>query len=193
MIDPVRAITNSATGQSGHILATMAAGFNAHVTLIRNQTHPIPSMVDTQSIQSSQDLLHRCKQMISKTDVFIMNAAVSDFTITPFHTKQSRQSELSLTLTPTIDILATINQIKPSGCVSVGYCLTDTVNLSVAKQKMIQKGCDVMIANGVDNIGNPKRTIHYIDQNHQAHPISGCVEQVSHAILKHLHTTLTGR
>ena len=50
---------------------------------------------------------------------------------------------------------------------SIGYCLSDHDNLiDIAKQKMVAKGCDVIIANAPDNIGQPNRTFHII-QNDQ--------------------------
>ena len=87
--------------------------------------------------------------------MLIMNAAVSDFSIIPKPTKQSRQSFSTLDVCPTTDILAAFNEKKLPHCKSIGFCLSDAEDLiTIAKQKRIEKSCDVIVANGIDSFGS---------------------------------------
>ena len=162
-IDPVRSITNSATGISGHAMANMAAFFGANVTLIRSNQHPVLNSIKSIDISTASELEHALLPFASSCDMLIMNAAVSDFSIIPKPTKQSRQSFSSLDVCPTTDILAAFNEKKLPHCKSIGFCLSDAEDLiTIAKQKRIEKSCDVIVANGVDSFGSDFRTIHII-------------------------------
>ena len=162
-IDPVRAITNFATGRSGHVMANMASYFGADVTLIRANQHPVLNSVKPIDISTASELEQVLLPFASSADTLIMNAAVSDFTVIPKPTKQTRQSFSTLDVSPTTDILAAFNAKKSAHCKSIGFCLSDSDDIiSVAKQKRIEKGCDVIVANGVDSFGSDLRSIHII-------------------------------
>ncbi|MGA0241636.1 MAG: bifunctional phosphopantothenoylcysteine decarboxylase/phosphopantothenate--cysteine ligase CoaBC [Candidatus Marinamargulisbacteria bacterium] len=179
-IDPVRAISNHASGMSGHALANIAAGFGADVTLIRTHTHPTLSTIQCLQVQTTDDMRSACQSMVHASDALLMNAAVSDFTV-PFQaTKHSRQHPLSITLTPTHDILAEFNEQKPDHCISVGYCLSDTDNLeALARKKKDAKGCDWMVANHSDNLGREKRHVTIISPDNHTHTFTGSLPALS--------------
>ena len=163
-IDSVRCISNHASGRSGHIIANMAAFFGAKVSLIRTNHHPHLDSIITLNVTDHQSLEQALLPLSQTCDKLIMNAAVSDFTITPSKYKLNRGDFKTLTLTPTNDILKQFNQQKSVGCKSIGFCLHERDDLiEVAKRKMLDKKCDVMIANDTSSFGQPYRTIHIID------------------------------
>ena len=88
-IDPVRSITNSASGESGHALANIAYGFGATVTLIRTVSHPVFSGINCINVSSAAELSDELNLRPS-TDALFMNAAVSDFSTIASKTKQPR-------------------------------------------------------------------------------------------------------
>jgi phosphopantothenoylcysteine decarboxylase/phosphopantothenate--cysteine ligase len=160
-IDPVRHIGNLGSGISGHVMANLAASYGAKVTLIRSKKHPILSSIHCIDVNTAADI--RDAVLTQTCDALIMNAAVSDFTLTAQEKKQSRGCSLNLTLSPTEDILKAFNQKKPPHCKSIGFCLSDEDNLTgIAQNKRIQKGCDVMIANNSKNFGREHRSFHVI-------------------------------
>ena len=166
-IDSVRHISNNGSGTSGHALANIAASYGADVTLIRTKQHPTLSTIKCVDVSSASEMKTAVFAQKEHCDVLIMNAAVSDFTTTPQDKKQSRGTPITLSLNPTDDILRQFNKESKTTCKSIGYCLSDHDNLiDIAKQKMVAKGCDVIIANAPDNIGQPNRTFHII-QNDQ--------------------------
>tara|TARA_Y100001935_G_C17311120_1_gene516353 strand:+ start:4279 stop:5439 length:1161 start_codon:yes stop_codon:yes gene_type:complete len=166
-IDPVRHIGNLGSGVSGHVLANIAASYGAKVTLIRSKAHPILSSIHCIDVSTASEM--SAAVLAQACDALIMNAAVSDFTVTAQEKKQSRGSSLNLELTPTEDILKTFNQRKPSHCKSIGFCLSDEDNLiDIAQNKRTDKGCDVMIANTSNNFGRDHRSFHVITPKHTA-------------------------
>lgn len=164
-IDPVRHIGNLGSGVSGHIIANLAASYGANVTLVRSKAHPVLSSIRCIDVSTAAEM--RAAVLTQECDALIMNAAVSDFTITAQEKKQSRGSNLNLELTPTEDILKTFNQKKPSRCKSIGFCLSDERNLvEIAQKKQTDKACDVMIANTSKNFGRDHRSFHVITPKH---------------------------
>ena len=186
-IDPVRTITNHATGLSGHALANMAAFYGAKVTLIRTTTHPTLQSIHCIQVSSANDMQQALADFYTNCDALIMNAAVSDFTVEKQATKQTRGSHATLQLTPTPDLLKTFNQHKAPHCISVGFCLSDADNLAdVARKKMIDKHCDIMVANDVTAIGTPLRS-GYMLQGEDAVAFNALsLETLSHTILSRM-------
>ena len=86
-----------------------------------------------------------------------MAAAVPDFRA-PYQTHKIRRSEaLTLTLTPTPDILQALSVIK-SHQKMVGFCLGDEANLiEMAQEKLRKKNLDLVIANTHHNVGSSMR------------------------------------
>ena len=179
-IDPVRVLSNRASGQSGHVLANVLVGFGARVTLIRPVTHPTLRRVSCVFAPTVLDMDQACQAQQSDCDVFIMNAAVSDFTVPRHQKKHPRHAPLSLTFTPTTDILASFNEHAPDHCVSVGYCLSDQPNLvDIAIKKRHQKKCTLMVANHPDAIGANQRTITLINQQDASTTVSGSLQTIA--------------
>lgn len=164
-IDPVRSITNKSTGLLGHTMANIAAGFGARVRLIRTVQRPTLSTIACIEVQTAQNMADALL-VDAPCDALVMAAAVSDFTVSPFDTKQARGSYQSLHLTPTPDILATFNQQKSPQCKSIGFCLTDDANaLDIGQKKRIAKGCDVMVVNGPEAFGTHYRDVHILSSD----------------------------
>ena len=183
-IDPVRSITNSASGKSGHVLANMAAYFGAKVTLIRTTEHPILDCIDTINVTTAEELKSALIPFATHCDKLIMNAAISDFTVKPNDKKLNRQSFDQLNVTPTDDVLKAFNQLKTSTCKSIGYCLSDSEDIvSLAKQKMQDKGCDAIIANGVESFGAPRRSAHIISKSDHVELQDATIYDLSQHIL----------
>jgi phosphopantothenoylcysteine decarboxylase/phosphopantothenate--cysteine ligase len=191
-IDPVRSITNHATGKSGHILAIIAASFGATVTLIRAAKGPTIAGITSIDCESAQEMHDACMAQSDSTDVLIMNAAVSDYTI-PYHPqKLPRHAAPSLSLSSTPDILAAFRKKAPATTRCVGYCLSDADDLiACAIQKKNQKGCDIMIANAPSDLGQDQRQVIVIDASNTPHPLSGSLTDISVGILRHIYGAST--
>jgi phosphopantothenoylcysteine decarboxylase / phosphopantothenate---cysteine ligase len=189
MIDPVRAITNLSSGKMGFALASVAANMGAEVTLIRGASAlSSPKNVKSVSASSAESMYQAVMQEIHHQDIFIAVAAVADYTPTQKNAHKIKKSEqsLSLSLTPTKDILKEVAMLpKPPFC--VGFAAESEHVIEHAKQKRISKKLALIIANEVTHaMGNDQNQVTLIDDNGM-HPLPlASKTDVATAILSHM-------
>ncbi len=151
-IDAVRAIVNHSTGTMGFALAAAAQERGALVTLIAGPVAlPTPRGVERVDVTTAAEM-HAAVERAIDADVFIMAAAVADFTPAhPVDGKIKKQvttgNGLTLTLVPTVDILATVGAQKQAHQTVVGFALEHTNVVDYATQKLSTKNADVIVAN----------------------------------------------
>ncbi len=155
-LDPVRVLTNRSTGAMGIAIAEEARGRGATVTLVLGPTHlAAPAGVTTVRVESALEMLRAAEAVVDQAEVLIAAAAVSDYrpaSAEPSKLKRSdpRAGELRLVENP--DILATLAprmHAASSAKVVVGFAAeTDHVEAN-GKEKLLRKGCDLLIANRV--------------------------------------------
>jgi phosphopantothenoylcysteine decarboxylase/phosphopantothenate--cysteine ligase len=157
-LDPVRFLGNSSSGKQGIALAQAARERGAEVTLIcANVTLPLPHGVDVVQVETGSQLAAAVLARSEHADVVVMAAAVADFApVQVLDTKMKKvagQEEVTLTLRPTVDILAKLSADKKPGQVIVGFAAeTGDSNGSVlehAQKKLATKGCDLLVVNQV--------------------------------------------
>lgn len=166
-IDPVRYLSNAATGALGFALAKAATAAGAHVTLIAGPTHLAPPNVAAMhQVESADDMFAACKKFSRTADVIIMTAAVADVRPVkraPQKLKKNRNGKFSLKslpLEPTPDILHFLGEKRKKSQFLVGFCLESDHLITKAQQKMYDKRCNVMVANGIDALQpTPQRVI----------------------------------
>jgi phosphopantothenoylcysteine decarboxylase / phosphopantothenate---cysteine ligase len=156
-IDPVRYITNKSSGKMGYALADAAQKQGAKVTLISGPvTLPPPAGVDVISVITAEEMLQAVMQNIGKTSIFIGSAAVSDYRCESPQDKKivKNDAQLQLNLIKNPDILSTVAALKSRPFV-VGFAAQTHDVITLAKQKLINKNLDLIIANqvGTSNTG----------------------------------------
>jgi phosphopantothenoylcysteine decarboxylase/phosphopantothenate--cysteine ligase len=92
-------------------------------------------------------------------EIIVMCAAVADFRpaeVAPQKMKKHTLGDrLTIELVPTVDILAELGRTRaPSGPLLVGFAAETTDVEAYARQKLIAKRCDVIIANDVTEPGS---------------------------------------
>lgn len=150
-IDPVRFITNKSSGKMGYALAQAASSLGARVTLISGETNLArPHCQKFIKIQTTKEMQNAVENEITQQDIFISVAAVADYTVANISPQKIKRGTdtLTLELTPTIDILATIcaRQTKPF---TVSFAAETENVLENAKKKRLKKGVDIIIVNDV--------------------------------------------
>jgi phosphopantothenoylcysteine decarboxylase/phosphopantothenate--cysteine ligase len=157
-LDPVRFLGNSSSGKQGIALAQAARDRGAQVTLVcANVTLPLPHGVDVVQVETGSQLAEAVFAGSEHADVVVMAAAVADFApVQVSDTKMKKvagQEEVTVTLRPTVDILAALSASKKPGQVVVGFAAeTGDSNGSVlqyAERKLAAKGCDLLVVNQV--------------------------------------------
>lgn len=152
-IDPVRYIGNHSSGKMGYALANAARQLGAKVTLISGPTSlQQPQQIEFISVTSAAEMLHAVIQNIevAKPNIFIACAAVADYRPTNIaeHKLKKSVENLTLTLEPTVDILATVAKLD-NPPFTVGFAAETENLLDNAKAKLMQKNLDIIIANNV--------------------------------------------
>ncbi|MCB9772372.1 MAG: hypothetical protein H6754_07460 [Candidatus Omnitrophica bacterium] len=154
-IDPMRVISNRASGELGHKLATKLHQAGAKVTLLQGQVN---KRLDAKDIHVKEfSFYHELAALLKnelkkKYDVVIHNAAVSDYELkTPFKAKLgSHKKTLTLKLVATAKLITTIKRFAPKSFL-VGFKLEDfknTKQIITEVQKLISGSkCDLVVAN----------------------------------------------
>lgn len=150
-IDPVRFLSNRSSGKMGFAIAQAAAKRGASVTLIAGPVSlPTPTNVNRVDITSSAQLCAAVEKAFPDCDALIMAAAPADFTVPDVsqHKIKKHGEGLTLSLTPTADILSQISKLKAHQVVMGFAAETEDIERN-AKDKLARKKLDFIAANDV--------------------------------------------
>ena len=162
-IDPVRYITNASTGKMGYALAKACLKKGADVTLVTGPCNL--SLQEWQRftpltiipVTSAANMCEATLNAFATADISILCAAVADFT--PTHTatqkikKQPGQSSMTIDMTCTTDIAATLGQQKRKEQTLVGFALETHNELENAQRKLQSKNLDMIVLNSLQDAG----------------------------------------
>ena len=165
-IDPVRGITNASSGKMGFALALAAADAGALVTLIAGSTSlPTPHGVTRVNAGSAAAMAEAVLARVDQCEVFIGVAAVADYTPANVHAQKMKKSAdaLTITLKPTIDILATVaGRTNPPFC--VGFAAESQDMEKLGEEKRRRKQLPLLVANRAqDALGSDFNEVTLLD------------------------------
>jgi phosphopantothenoylcysteine decarboxylase/phosphopantothenate--cysteine ligase len=151
-IDPVRFISNRSSGRMGFALAEAAQLRGARVKVVAGPvTARPPAAVEIVNVISAQEMRDAVMREAISATIFISAAAVSDYrakTISDSKLKKS-EAELTLELERTPDILRDVVAARTTGQLIVGFAAETNNLLANAKEKMLSKALDMIVANDV--------------------------------------------
>ena len=155
-IDPVRFLSNRSSGKQGHAIANSLRRHGADTNLISGPVNiKDPENVKVTNISSAEEMLQECRKNLP-VDIAIFAAAVSDWKCSETsNTKIKKTSEgdhLTINLQQNQDILkeiSTLNNNRPK--LVIGFSLETDNLIEAAKEKLKNKSCDWIIANGHHN------------------------------------------
>ncbi len=155
-IDPVRFISNRSSGKMGYELAAEFARKGHTVLLVSGPTAlDVPDRVDFIPVESAADMHDAVSHHLGRMDVAVFAAAVADYTVAVAASEKIKKTgdTLTLELVKTTDILASVRgQLGFTGTL-IGFA-AETENVEAnAREKLIRKGCDLVIANDVSKPG----------------------------------------
>jgi phosphopantothenoylcysteine decarboxylase/phosphopantothenate--cysteine ligase len=157
-IDPVRYISNHSSGKMGYALAQAAVDAGAQTILISGPTSlKTPEHVQRIDVISADDMFQASMDAVYKSanycDIFIASAAVSDFKpvlVAPHKIKKNDRDSMTIEMVKTPDIVATI-AAQGDAPFTVGFAAETQHLLEHAKNKLVNKQLDLVIANDVSN------------------------------------------
>jgi len=163
-LDPARVITNRSSGRMGVLIAQAARFRGAQVDLIHGPLHLPQSWLEglkTHPINDSIEMKKRLNESQTTADAVVMAAAIADIrkkggSIPNKLSKESllRSMEKNFEVVP--DLLVEIVNRRLPGQIILGFAaLTgDDVQIKeLGREKKDRKGCDLLMANPIDRIG----------------------------------------
>lgn len=157
LIDPVRFIGNFSSGKMGYALAEDAAARGAQVVLVSGPVglKPLHPGINLISVTSAAQMAEACFSEFKSSDITIMAAAVADYTVTdpaPVKIKKS-VDKLTIELSKTTDILATLGKQKQAGQFLAGFALETDNEKPNALSKLKNKNLDMIVLNSLNDQG----------------------------------------
>ena len=161
-IDPVRFIGNRSSGLMGYCIASAAREAGANVTLISGPSRlPAPESLAFISVESAEEMKQAVLSNLKNCHIYISTAAVSDYRVEIIATQKIKKTEETLTLhlTKNDDIISLVANHNSQPYV-VGFA-AETENVLVnAKEKLIRKNLDMIVANDVSKSSSDTPAIH---------------------------------
>ena len=157
-LDPVRYLTNHSTGKMGYAIAKAAAARGAQVTLVSGPVNlKKPPYMEVVDIVSAQDMFDAVTSRAPDQDIIIKAAAVADYrpaTVAEDKIKKSgNDSDLSLPLARTSDILAWLGEHRAPGQFLCGFSMETRDMVANSKKKLEKKHIDLIAANNLKQAG----------------------------------------
>ena len=160
-LDPARVITNKSSGRMGVLLAQAARFRGANVQLIHGPLDlPIAWLegIETHQIESAEEMRSLLEKFQPSSDLIVMAAAVADLrrvggTSKEKANKKDLLDSLNNSLEEVPDLLQELVDKKTSNQILLGFAAltgSDSLIEKRAKEKKLQKGCDLLMANPID-------------------------------------------
>lgn len=164
-IDSVRYIGNKSSGKQGIALADAAMSRGAKVTLIAiNLGSDLSRFNEVVKVSSTSELNSSLQELVTKADVVLMPAAVSDFRVkeeSDGKLSRSESESQSIELIANPDLLLELSKLradKQLKTLLVGFAAEVLEDGQVSKElrarahaKLERKGVDLIVANDVSN------------------------------------------
>lgn len=155
-IDPVRFIGNHSSGKMGFAIAEHLVALGAEVTLITGPTTEKSKLnLNRIDVVSAAQMLEACQANFAQSDILVMSAAVADYTPVAVAEQKIKktESEFSISLKKTTDILANLGQQRQKGQILVGFALETEQEEAYAQSKLQKKNLDLIVLNSLNDNG----------------------------------------
>lgn len=155
-IDPVRYVGNRSSGKMGYAVVQMAAERGADVLLISGPSAlAAPPNVRVVNVETTNEMLEACLAAYGDVDIVIKAAAVADYRprdVADQKIKKKTDDALTVVMDKNPDILKTLGAKKEQQ-VLVGFAAETQNLLANAREKVVKKNLDMIVANDVTAAG----------------------------------------
>ncbi len=187
VIDPIRILTNRASGKTGIALALEARRRGADVTVVHRFIQDIP--VRQVYAESASAMLDAVMDELEKgCDALISAAAVADYTLDANEDKIKSGQDLLLRLLPTKKIIKTVREAYPDLKI-VGFKAETNVDdaelLARAEESLRGAKLDLVVANDVarGGMGTDDNRVLIVDRSGQHREIMGKKSLIAKSII----------
>lgn len=199
-IDPVRFIGNHSSGKMGFAIAEALADQGAHVNLITGPTnlHTKHPGISVKAITSAEEMHQACIALFPSSDITVLSAAVADYkpAVKADQKIKKKEEAMTIELTKTHDIAASLGKMKHNGQIIVGFALETEQERTNALKKLESKNFDLIVLNSLNDkgagFGHDTNKITIIDRQQQLKTFDlkskkEVANDIVHAILEKLH------
>ena len=173
-IDPVRFIGNHSSGKMGFAIAEELAREGASVNLVTGPTDQRTNVqgITVKQVVSAEEMYEACTAVFESTDITVLAAAVADYRPAVQATEKIKKNgSMTLELTKTHDIAASLGKQKHDGQFIVGFALETQQELENALKKLESKNFDLIVLNSLKDagagFGHDTNKITIIDRQHK--------------------------
>ena len=155
-LDPVRYITNHSSGKMGFSLAKNAMLRGAEVTLVMGKcdSEP-PEFVKVVRVKSAKEMFDAVMSAADNMDIIVKAAAVADYRPKNISSEKvkKKDSDMSIEMERTDDILKTLGENKKDGQFICGFSMETENMLENSRAKLKKKNVDMIVANNLKQDG----------------------------------------
>ena len=200
-IDPVRFISNHSSGKQGYAIAAAAAAMGAETVLVSGPVAlGVPEGVRAVHVESAQEMQAACEAELP-ADIAIFSAAVADWRVSGIASEKMKKGPDGpprLVLTENPDILRGVSQLKAKRpAIVIGFAAETQNVLANARDKLVRKGCDVIVANdvrpGAGVFGGDRNTVHLVSASGTESWPGMSKQDVAQRLMEHAAALLAGR
>ncbi len=153
-IDPVRVLTNRASGQTGRAVARACHARGAEVVLVHDGDDV--GFAEVEQVTSTAEMLAAVERHVDGADALVSAAAVSDYTVDPTPEKIRSGRDLTLDLDPTPNIIDEVREANPDLAI-VGFKVEtggdDDAMIARARETLSRAGLAFVVANDASVMG----------------------------------------
>jgi phosphopantothenoylcysteine decarboxylase / phosphopantothenate---cysteine ligase len=199
-IDPVRFIGNHSSGKMGFAIAEELAQRGATVNLVTGPTdqHTINPNIIVNAVTSAEEMYNACTAVFYDADITVLAAAVADYRPVAKASEKIKKtdSNITLELTKTQDIAASLGKLKHNGQIVVGFALETEQEQANALKKLESKNFDLIVLNSLKDagagFGHDTNKITIIDRKHKSTSFSlkdkkAVAKDIVEAIIENFH------
>jgi len=181
-IDPIRVLTNRASGTTGRTVAQAAAVAGAQVTVIHDGG-PLP-YADVRSVETAAEMTEAAVDVVDDADLFIAAAAVGDYTTEAAASKIKSGSPLTVEFEPTDKVVDAVRVAAPILDMVCFKAEVDDEQTLLAEAEALRERTESLfvVANEATVMGAASTTVHLVGSGPDA-PISGEKSAVAAAII----------
>ena len=169
-LDPVRFVANHSSGKQGYAIAAALAEAGAQTTLVSGPVDiAAPARVKLVRVETAREMYAACEAALP-VNVAVCAAAVSDWRPQALANQKLKKKDNgtapTIALEENPDILAALSHGARRPDLVIGFAAETEDVLAHARQKLVRKGCDWIVANdvspGTGIMGGDNNRVHLV-------------------------------
>ncbi|MGM0397896.1 MAG: bifunctional phosphopantothenoylcysteine decarboxylase/phosphopantothenate--cysteine ligase CoaBC [Halobacteriota archaeon] len=161
-IDPVRVLSNRASGKTGRAVAKACYALGADVVLVHDG--PDVPYADVRRVRTAAEMLDAVSDAVESADALVSAAAISDYTVDAATEKIRSGQEITLDLEPTPKLIDSIREAHPA-LTMVGFkaeANDDEATVEVARELLERVALDFVVANDAAVMGKDETRVQFV-------------------------------